>query len=436
MKALILAAGRSTRMQPVKDKIFLNFLGKSLLQRQVKALIDSGFEDIIVVCGKHNIERSKAELAGFNVNFNFVIQENLDEGMAGAMKSSVNDFDDEALMVVSCNDVVDESAFKLMKEASTNEDCEVLLLGKKMEEYFPGGYIEIDENGFASNIVEKPGEGNEPSDLVNLVVHVFQKPKVFVEVINTVESDFDDVYEVALAEMMHNNVKIKAVEFDGFWQAIKFPWHVQEVFRYYLEKSDSKISENAVIAKNATIKGKVIIEDGVKVLENAVISGPAYIGKNSIVANNALVRDSHVGENSVVGYNCEIARSYLEKKVWTHSNYIGDSLICEDVSFGAGSVTGNLRLDEKNIDVLIKGEKQNSKKNKLGAIIGPHVRVAINVSLMPGVKIGSNSMIGAGICLGGEIAANSFVRGVYDLKVSENTCDISQIDRSKFKGKI
>ena len=55
MKALILAAGRSKRMKPIKDKNFLSFLGKPLLKWQIEMLQKSGFEDITVVAGAHNM---------------------------------------------------------------------------------------------------------------------------------------------------------------------------------------------------------------------------------------------------------------------------------------------------------------------------------------------------------------------------------------------
>ena len=77
-----------------------------------------------------------------------------------------------------------------------------------------------------------------------------------------------------------------------------------------------------------------------------MIKGPAHIGENSIIANNSLVRGSMVGRDCVVGFTTEVTRSYLNKEVWMHSNYIGDSIIDSNVSFGAGSVTGNLRFDE------------------------------------------------------------------------------------------
>ena len=95
-----------------------------------------------------------------------------------------------------------------------------------------------------------------------------------------------------------------------------------------------------------------------------------------------------------------MARSFWGDKVWTHSNYVGDSVIGNNVSFGAGSITGNLRLDEGEITVNLNGEKQRTGVNKLGLICGNNVRVGINTSLMPGLKVGAGSFIGAGIVVG------------------------------------
>jgi bifunctional UDP-N-acetylglucosamine pyrophosphorylase/glucosamine-1-phosphate N-acetyltransferase len=123
-----------------------------------------------------------------------------------------------------------------------------------------------------------------------------------------------------------------------------------------------------------------------------------------------------------------VARSYLGDGVWTHTNYIGDSVIGNDVSFGAGTVTGNLRLDEKEISVTIS-KKWNGKTTeekiptgltKLGLITGDHTRVGVNTSFMPGVKVGSNSFVGAGITVAQDVPAGSFVTGDWKLKVRPN----------------
>lgn len=432
MKAVVLAAGQSKRMAPIGDKNFLNFCGKSLIRHQLEMLVEAGFNDIVIVGGEHNLERLEKEAKKVLNDFVVVEQEKLEDGMCGAVLS-VQDLisEGEPFLIFSSNDVVDSEAFKLILEASKNGDATSYLIGKKVEKYFPGGYMEIDENGFLKSIIEKPEPGTEPSDLINLVIHLHTNAGVLFEYLKRAESEKDDLYEQALLAMINNGMKLKSVEYSGFWQAVKFPWHIKNVFNFLFARMEPSIAKSASISEKATIKGDVIIGENVTVLENVVISGPVYIGDNSVIANNSLVRDSHIGANCVIGFSTEVARSYLADSVWSHSNYFGDSVIANNVSFGAGAVTGNLRLDEENIMVDVDGKKVDSQSMKLGAIVGEGVRVGINTSLMPGVKIGKNSFIGAGIIISQNIADNMFVRAEIGLKISENTKQSNTDNRKK-----
>ncbi len=440
MKVLLLAAGRSKRMKPVSDKNFLNFLGKPLIWHQVDMLVRNGLKEIVIVGGAHNLEALRSYDFGFgdDVSIEFCEQEALDDGMKGAVESSFEMVKDDEVLIMSSNDVVDDSAFEAMNAAVEGGEADAFILGKKVESYFPGGYLETDSDGYIHNIVEKPGEGNEPSDLVNLVLHYYSDPGALMEALKSCESEEDDKYEVAMADMMKAGVKFKAVSYDGPWHPIKFPWHVQNVFRFLFEKAEKGVSDGAKVAGSAVINGEVIIEDGVKIFDGAVINGPAYIGAGSVVATNALVRDSHVGPNCVVGFITEIARSYLGHDVWTHSNYVGDSVIGNNVSFGAGSNTGNLRLDEKNVMVRNCLESNDDRifdsgSPKFGLICGDNVRIGTNVSTMPGVKIGGGTFVGAGIVVPKNVPENSFVRGSWELKISENRESLEKMDRDSFK---
>ncbi len=435
MKVLLMVAGRSKRMKPVEDKNFLKFLGKPLIQWQIEKLLKNGFEEIVVVGRENVIEDMKKVFDELEVKADFAIQ-NDDKGMCGAVLAAKEFLVNDSFLVVSGNDVVEDSAFQLMKKEIEKGDAENFLLGKKVDEYFPGGYLETDENGFILNIIEKPGEGNEPSDLVNLVVHYFGDGGRFIDYLESAKSDNDDIYEVALADMMKAGISFKSVSYDGFWQAIKYPWHVMKVARHFFEISEKKIDDSAQISENAIVNGEVIIGKNVKIFDGAIVNGPAYIGDGSIIASNALVRDSFVGDNCVIGFSTEVARSYLDGEVWTHSNYVGDSVIGRNVSFGAGTVTGNLRLDEKNILVNVKGERTCTGESKFGLITGNNVRVGINTSFMPGVKIGGNSFIGAGIVVAQDIPEKSFVRGSWELRISENRAEADMSSRDEIKKKL
>lgn len=425
MKVLLLAAGRSQRVKPIEDKNFLRFAGKYLITHQVEALTEAGFNEILIIGGAHNLAR----LSDFATNFctdhprviiKIVEQENLDEGMAGAVLSAKSEIGKDQILIVSSNDVVDKSAYELVFDAAQNDYFESCILGKKVTGYFPGGYLEVDSQWGIKSIIEKPGAGNEPSDLVNLVLHLHKNTSALFRYLEEAASEKDDLYEVALDKMIKSGIKMQAISYSGFWQAIKYPWHIFSVNRHFLEMAPEHISPLAEISDKAIIQGKVIIEDGAKILPGATVIGPAYIGRNCVVATNALVRDSYLGEECVIGFSTEVARSFLGDHVWTHSNYIGDSIIGDNVSFGAGSVTGNLRFDEANVMVNIKEEKMDSGTSKLGLITGNNIRVGVNTSFMPGVKIGSDSLIGAGLVIGQDIPRKSFASGKVELEIKPN----------------
>lgn len=403
-------------MQPVKDKNFLKFCGKPLIEHQIESLKKAGFKEILVVGGKHNLSALK------KLKITVREQKDLDLGMAGAVLTAANWIGNDPFLVVSANDVVDLSAYKLIKK--NIKKGEGLLVAKKVSEYFPGGYLKLEE-GIIKTIVEKPLKGREPSKLVNIVIHYHSQPKALIKNLKEEVKNGhpNDMYERALQALFDSGVIYRGVEFSGFWQPIKYPWHVLDLMDWFFDKCNCK-GKNVVLAPSAKIEGNVVIDDGVKVMDNAVIVGPAYIGKNSVIATNALVRQSHIGANCVIGFSSEIARSYIGDNVWTHSNYIGDSVIGDNVSFGSGTVTGNLRLDEKNISVNVNGDKIDSGRIKLGLITGDNIRCGINASFMPGVKIGSNSFVGAGIVVGQDIPDGSYATGNWTLKIKPNNATI------------
>ena len=271
-------------------------------------------------------------------------------------------------------------------------------------------------------------KGNEPSDRVNLVFHFFPELCAFTSLFKEVKSLKDDMYEQAFSLYMKDH-KVCMVSYDGLWAPLKYPWHVLDVNAMLLSQLPPKIGRNVEIKKNVILEGNVYIEDNVTIYENTKIIGPCYIGKGSIIGNNNIIRASHIGFRCVTGFNTDITRSYIGDDCWFHSNYIGDSVLESDISMGSGSVLANLRLDEQDIG--------STQKNKCGAMIGSHVRIGVNVSIMPGIKIGSDSSIGAGITIVEDVPSSSFCVGNRpSYTVKKNTRRIDIESRKQFHVKI
>lgn len=429
MKTLLLLAGRSTRFWPLMEKTLFPICGKTLLEHQVESLRQGGCTDIILIGGKHNLEEAHKLFPDLQT----IEQEDLSLGMRGALLSALPHCNGEEVFVVGGNDVIEPQAYKDVL-ASKNDGA---LLAKTVTEYFPGGYLSVDGTRITS-IVEKPGKGNEPSDMVNIVAHLHRDSAALLAALQDIDESTDDGYEQALAKLFTSHT-YDCVPYAGVWQAVKYPWHMIELLPVLLSSiTEPVIDSSAEIHPTAVITGNVVIEEGVRVLPHATIVGPCTIGKHSIVANNALVRQSSIGDHCVVGYNTEVKGSVLHSHVWTHMNYVGDSIIGRNVSLGGGTTTGNLRLDEGSISSVVKGEKIDTHLTKFGTVIGDNVRIGIQVSINPGCKIGGNSLVGSAAVITEDIPENSFVivkNGA--LEIRENTGKIPlPEEREEFRKKM
>ncbi len=428
MKTLLLLAGQSKRFWPLTEKPLFPVAGKTLLEHIVDRLQEAGCDDIVFIGGKHNLD----EVRGLFPASMMVEQERLELGMRGALLSALPKIGNEEILIVGANDVIESDGYK--QTIKGGKDADGSILAQRVERYFPGGYLSVDGDRI-TGIVEKPGAGKEPSDLVNIVCHYHKNPAALLEALQHVDESKDDGYEQALATLFQK-FDYKAVAFDGTWQAIKFPWHLLHLLPIVLEQVDGQtVHPTAVVHESVVMQGPVLIGEGVRVLPHACIVGPVTIGKGSIIGNNALIRCSSIGDYCVIGYNTEVKGSILCNHVWTHSTYLGDSIIGDNVSFGAGSVTGNLRLDEAEIGSVHNDDKIPTGLTKFGTVIGSDSRIGIHTAISPGVKIGAGSFISSASLVDTDVPEKSFVKmkdGV--MTIRENTAEAPKpVEREKYK---
>jgi bifunctional UDP-N-acetylglucosamine pyrophosphorylase/glucosamine-1-phosphate N-acetyltransferase len=424
VKAFLLLAGRSKRFWPLTDKCLFPICGKTLAEHQVDMLKKGGVRDITLIVGAHN----KKELKKLFPTLKIVEQKDLDLGMQGACMSGLKGVK-EPVMIVSGNDVIEPSAFDLLRKEMAKPGVDGAILARKVTKYFPGGYLSV-KAGRSMAIVEKPGEGKEPSKLVNIVAHVHKDPVALLQALKSVKNHRDDGYELALHALFAQK-NYRAVAYEGFWQPVKYPWHLLPLLEYFLSKIEKPlIHKTAKIHPTAVVEGNVVIGEGTRILAHASVVGPCTIGARCIIGNNALVRGSSVGDDSVVGYSTEVKGSLLAGPVWTHMSYLGDSIIGRNVSFGAGCLTGNLRLDE--------GEIADSSLTKLGLVVGDNCRFGIQVGTNPGVKIGAGTFVAGAVFVTEDVADKSFVTmkdGKMHIRENKSAAP-SMEERAKYRKKV
>jgi NDP-sugar pyrophosphorylase family protein len=148
---------------------------------------------------------------------------------------------------------------------------------------------------------------------------------------------------------------------------------------------------------------KIIIGSGTVVEPGALIKGPAVIGNDSEVRQGAYIRgDCLVGNGCVVGHTTEIKGSImLDGAKAGHFAYIGDSILGKDVNLGAGTKLANLKIIPGSIIISVNRKRHNTRRRKLGAIIGDHTETGCNSVTSPGTLIGPDSLVYSGVSVPG-----------------------------------
>ena len=425
MTVFFLGGGVSRRMWPItQDKLLLPFLGKPMFWHVLRQFAEAKVADrIVILSNNQNGDQLAAIAKEVGISAELVLQPEA-KGMGDALMCAKHLLQGEAL-VVNADDLLEPAVYQEVIKVAQRAKADAVFAGYVVKKYFPGGYLSLSGDR-VTGVVEKPGEGNEPSDVVKLVVDYFRDGAALIGRLQKVTSIKDDAYEVALDRTVKEGINVQIARYRGNWQALKYPWHVLEIMEYLLTRVTRHIDKTARVAPSAIIEGPVHLGKGSKVFEGAVIKGPAYLGENCIVGSNTLVRQSMLGDGCVVGFNSEVARSYVGNDSWFHANYVGDAVIEGDFGMGSGAVIANLRLDGKTIKV---GEERiDTKRDKLGVISGKNVRLGVNATTMPGVRVGAGSLIGPGVVLSRDIKAASrlVLRQEYDVTENEQLAAFDQ----------
>jgi bifunctional UDP-N-acetylglucosamine pyrophosphorylase/glucosamine-1-phosphate N-acetyltransferase len=191
------------------------------------------------------------------------------------------------------------------------------------------------------------------------------------------------------------------------WVEIGRPWDLLSANETLMKNIEG--STQGEIERFAEIIGPVRIGQGTVVRNGSYIIGPVIIGENCTIGPNCVIRPSTiVGNGCKIGNAVEIKNSIImDFSNVPHQNYVGDSIIGQRCNLGAGTKVANLRLDEKNIDVALRGKLVDTGLRKLGVIMGDDVKTGINSSIDIGTIIGQGSLIGPNALAWGNIAPGS-----------------------------
>jgi bifunctional UDP-N-acetylglucosamine pyrophosphorylase/glucosamine-1-phosphate N-acetyltransferase len=171
MKAVILAAGKGTRLLPLTENIHKGLLlvgNKPLLEHSINALAENKIKEIFLVVNyrKEDIMNYFGDGSKFDVKINYQYQENPKGGTADAVRC-VKDKIKESFILLNGDVFFQPSIIKKLKESYV--DCDGLIICKKVKNPQEYGVFKIEKNRIVK-IIEK--SKNPPSDIANMGMYV------------------------------------------------------------------------------------------------------------------------------------------------------------------------------------------------------------------------------------------------------------------------
>ncbi len=418
INAIILAAGKGTRMNSTKPKVLQTLSDKTLLEHvliQAQQLCSKVY--VVYGFGGEQVQQTIND-----ASINWVEQvEQL--GTGHAVAQAMPQIDDDSISLILYGDVplIEQSTLK--KLIAHAQESGVALLSIILEN--PTGYGRIlRKNDQIQAIIEQKdanneqlaisevntgimavnsgllriylgelGTNNAQSEfyLTDIIAMAVNDGKIIASVIAENEFEVAGVNDkIQLAKLERTFQQNQATQFMQDGLTLKDPSRFDcrgllsfgqdcEIDVNVLVEGDVSLGYNTTIApnciiKNAKIGNNVVILSN-SVIENAVINDGASIGPFARIRP-----ETTIGENAKIGNFVEVKKSSIGKNAKiSHLSYVGDTLMGEAVNIGAGVITCNYDGVNKHQTIIEEG-----------AFVGS------DSQLIAPVNIGKNATIGAG----------------------------------------
>ncbi len=429
--AIILAAGKGTRMKTELPKCAFPLLKKPMVTYIIEALESISIDQIICVVG-HKKEVLQDILKD---RVKYAIQEE-QLGTGHAVKCALDFIDDNGYSIILPGDtpLIDKEILDQLIEVHKSNKNDFTIGTIVLDNPFGFGRIVRDSSNSVLRIVEEKDASEEERKIKEIntglfLVDNFLLKKALLKIKNNNakgEYYLTDIVEILSKEAKIGTFTIKdTYKLNGINDLYTLSL-VEKQFREAILKKHMLNGVNIVNPETVTIGNDVTIEAGTTIYQGSLILGKTSIGRNCVVGPNSEIFNStlkdgskllhsvcydstleenssvgpfsHIRMNTVVGQAnrignfVEMKNSVIGPKTnVAHLTYVGDTDCGGGVNFGCGTVTVNY-----------------DGKNKYRTTIGDNVFIGCNSNLIAPVNIGSESFIAAGSTITDSIEENDF----------------------------
>lgn len=430
--AVILAAGKGTRMRSKLPKVLHKVGGKSMLQHVIDAATVAGCDDKVVIIG-HEAELVEKMVAGQGKTA--LQAEQLGTGHAVMQaKEALAGFTGTAMILCGDTPLLDGEELKKFYEAHKASGAAATVLTAVMDNPFGYGRIVRDANGNVQGIVEQKDASEEQKLIkeINTGIYCLECPLMFdilatltcnnaqgeyyltdvLEKLNAagkkvggvITEDSDMVMginsrkQMAVAEkVMRDRILDKLMDAgvtimdpaSTFIEASVKIGRDTIIYPYTWLEGNTVIGEDCEIGPNARFTD-VEIGNGCnlhfiyghecKVMDNVTAGPYVHLRPNTVISNNVKIGNFVEVKNSNIGVGTKLP----------HLQYIGDSDIGANVNMGCGCITVNY-----------------DSKKKHRTVIGDNAFVGCNTNLVAPVTVEANTYIGAGSTITKDVPENA-----------------------------
>lgn len=397
--AVVMAAGKGTRMKSNKSKLVHQIYGKELVTRVVETAKKAEVNEIIAVVG-YKKEQVQAIL-GDSVEYAY--QEEM-LGTGHAVMQTVKYLEGRKGKVVVLNGDVPilrpETLKNLIQKSINNKEYATLLTAIYDN---PTGYGRIirDEGGNIKGIVEQKDATEEQKEIqeINAGIYCFDIEELLLALKEIKPNNAQGEYYLTDVIKIMNDKGLKTgaviVEDNTEILGVNDRLQLEMLTRILRLRINQEHMRNGVTIEdinNTYIYDDVVIGTDTVIHPNTTIKSDVVIGENCEIGPNAYIREGcKLANNVKVGSFVEIKKTIIgEGTKVPHLSYMGDCEIGSKTNIGCGTITCNY-----------------DGFNKSKTIIGNNSFIGSNTNLVAPVTLGDNTFVAAGSTITDDVPSDS-----------------------------